>query len=165
MAACGITDVNSSVLEENPYSNPFFARFPKSSQQNRKSSVLNTADDSGVMLVGGRRTALVVLTYNRAQYLLQTMTRVSDVLQSHKFRVDVFVAIDGDDEVTDNMVLSIKDRMTQSLPSCMFNVIQNKRVLKEGETDYNAIARNIRNALEVLTRSNEYDQVIIMDVR
>ena len=43
-------------------------------------------------------------------------------------------------------------------------MIQNKRVLKEGDTDYNAIARNIRNVFEAITRSNEYDQVIIMDV-
>ena len=105
-----------------------------------------------------------MLTYNRAQYLLQTMTRVTNVLQSHKYRVDVFVAIDGDDEVTNNMVSSIKSRMTQSLPNYVFNVIQNKRVLKEGDTDYNAIARNIRNVFEAITRSNEYDQVIIMDV-
>ena len=117
-----------------------------------------------MVLVGGRRTAFVVLTYNRAQYLLQTMTRVTNVLQSHKYRVDVFVAIDGDDEVTNNMVSSIKSRMTQSLPNYVFNVIQNKRVLKEGDTDYNAIARNIRNVFEAITRSNEYDQVIIMDV-
>lgn len=125
---------------------------------------MNTADDAGMVLVGGRRTAFVVLTYNRAQYLLQTMTRVTNVLQSHKYRVDVFVAIDGDDEVTTNMVSSIKSRMAQSLPNCVFNVIQNKRVLKEGDTDYNAIARNIRNVFEAITRSNEYDQVIIMDV-
>jgi hypothetical protein len=125
---------------------------------------MNTADDAGMVLVGGRRTAFVVLTYNRAQYLLQTMTRVTNVLQSHKYRVDVFVAIDGDDEVTNNMVSSIKSRMTQSLPNYVFNVIQNKRVLKEGDTDYNAIARNIRNVFEAITRSNEYDQVIIMDV-
>ena len=125
---------------------------------------MNTADDAGMVLVGGRRTAFVVLTYNRAQYLLQTMTRVTNVLQSHKYRVDVFVAIDADDEVTNNMVSSIKSRMTQSLPNYVFNVIQNKRVLKEGDTDYNAIARNIRNVFEAITRSNEYDQVIIMDV-
>ena len=125
---------------------------------------MNTADDAGMVLVGGRRTAFVVLTYNRAQYLLQTMTRVTNVLQSHKYRVDVFVAIDGDDEVTTIMVSSIKSRMTQSLPNYVFNVIQNKRVLKEGDTDYNAIARNIRNVFEAITRSNEYDQVIIMDV-
>lgn len=125
---------------------------------------MNTADDAGMVLVGGRRTAFVVLTYNRAQYLLQTMTRVTNVLQSHKYRVDVFVAIDGDDEVTNNMVSSIKSRLTQSLPNYVFNVIQNKRVLKEGDTDYNAIARNIRNVFEAITRSNEYDQVIIMDV-
>ena len=125
---------------------------------------MNTADDAGMVLVGGRRTAFVVLTYNRAQYMLQTMTRVTNVLQSHKYRVDVFVAIDGDDEVTNNMVSSIKSRMTQSLPNYVFNVIQNKRVLKEGDTDYNAIARNIRNVFEAITRSNEYDQVIIMDV-
>lgn len=125
---------------------------------------MNTADDAGMVLVGGRRTAFVVLTYNRAQYLLQTMTRVTNVLHSHKYRVDVFVAIDGDDEVTNNMVSSIKSRMTQSLPNYVFNVIQNKRVLKEGDTDYNAIARNIRNVFEAITRSNEYDQVIIMDV-
>ena len=125
---------------------------------------MNTADDAGMVLVGGRRTAFVVLTYNRAQYLLQTMTRVTNVLQSHKYRVDVFVAIDGDDEVTNNMVSSIKSRMTQSLPNYVFNVIQNKRVLKEGDTDYHAIARNIRNVFEAITRSNEYDQVIIMDV-
>lgn len=125
---------------------------------------MNTADDAGMVLVGGRRTAFVVLTYNRAQYLLQTMTRVTNVLQSHKYRVDVFVAIDGDDEVTNNMVSSIKSRMTQSLPNYVFNVIQNKRVLKEGDTDYNAISRNIRNVFEAITRSNEYDQVIIMDV-
>ena len=125
---------------------------------------MNTADDAGMVLVGGRRTAFVVLTYNHAQYLLQTMTRVTNVLQSHKYRVDVFVAIDGDDEVTNNMVSSIKSRMTQSLPNYVFNVIQNKRVLKEGDTDYNAIARNIRNVFEAITRSNEYDQVIIMDV-
>lgn len=125
---------------------------------------MNTADDAGMVLVGGRRTAFVVLTYNRAQYLLQTMTRVTNVLQSHKYRVDVFVAIDGDDEVTNNMVSSIKSRMTQSLPNYVFNVIQNKRALKEGDTDYNAIARNIRNVFEAITRSNEYDQVIIMDV-
>ena len=117
MAACGITEVNTSSLEESPYSNPFFARFSKSGQESRKSFVMNTADDAGMVLVGGRRTAFVVLTYNRAQYLLQTMTRVTNVLQSHKYRVDVFVAIDGDDEVTNNMVSSIKSRMTQSLPN------------------------------------------------
>ena len=166
LSACGISEVSQQECQEKPYSNVFLSSPAHRKHISPKETILASDNGSGKWLIGGHKTALVILTYNRAQYLLETANRILEVLSSAStnYLVDVFIAIDGDDTVTKNMATSIQSRFLDSLPDCPVELIEHKRTVVEGDTGYNYVARNMKNAFDTVLVTNKYDQAIILDV-
>ncbi|KNB42357.1 alpha-mannosyl-glycoprotein 2-beta-n-acetylglucosaminyltransferase [Blastocystis sp. subtype 4] len=165
LSACGISEVSQQECQEKPYSNVFLSSPAHRKHISPKETILASDNGSGKWLIGGHKTALVILTYNRAQYLLETANRILEVLSSAStnYLVDVFIAIDGDDTVTKNMATSIQSRFLDSLPDCPVELIEHKRTVVEGDTGYNYVARNMKNAFDTVLVTNKYDQAIILD--
>ena len=158
--------MNQQEYHERPYSNLFLTSSGNKKHISPKETILASDNGNGKLMIGGHRTALVILTYNRAQYLLETTNRILEVLSSAStnYHLDIFIAIDGDDAVTKNMATSIQSHFLDSLPDCPVEVIEHKRVMKDGDTGYHFVARNMKSALDTVLITNQYEQTIVLDV-
>ena len=152
---------------ERPYTNLFLSYPSHKEHPNPKETILASDNGNGKWLIGGHKTALVILTFNRAQYLLETANRILEVLSSPatKYVIDIFIAIDGDDVVTKNMIISIQSRFLDSLPDCPVELLQRKRMVVDSDTGYNHVARNMKNAFETVLLTRKYEHVIVLDVK
>ena len=116
--------------------------------------------------IGGRKTALAILAYNRPSYLLKTFNQVAKVLSdpSNTFYVDIVISQDGDDNTVKNLIETIKDRMVTELPFCSFLALKHKRMKAEIDSDYSMISQHMTSVFNSLFFVHNYDQVILLDV-
>lgn len=79
---------------------------------------------------GNRRTALVIVAYNRPQYLKRTFDSLINTLASpqNAVKVDIVLSQDGFLSVLDGVVEESRNRISTALPSFSFRHIHHKQV-------------------------------------
>ena len=79
---------------------------------------------------GNRRTALVIVAYNRPQYLKRTFDSLINTLASpqNAVKVDIVLSQDGFLSVLDGVVEESRKRISATLPSFSFRHIHHKQV-------------------------------------
>ena len=79
---------------------------------------------------GNRRTALVIVAYNRPQYLKRTFDSLITTLASpqNAVKVDIVLSQDGFLSVLDGVVEEARKRISTALPSFSFRHIHHKQV-------------------------------------
>ena len=94
-------------------------------------SMSETKDGKEYHYPGNRRTALVIVAYNRPQYLKRTFDSLVNTLASpqNAVKVDIVLSQDGYLSVLDGVVEEAKKRISATLPSFSFRHIHHKQVL------------------------------------
>ena len=79
---------------------------------------------------GNRRTALVIVAYNRPHYLERTMQSLIDTLSSshNHVLVDIVLSQDGYLTVLDSVILNMRKKIELFLPQFSFKHIHHKQV-------------------------------------
>lgn len=115
---------------------------------------------------GNRKTALVIVAYNRPDYLKRTMTSLIDTLASplNDVIVDIVLSQDGYLNVLDGVIKEMEDRIHTSLPQFQFSHIHHKQENIIGESGYHKLSRHFGWFLEQMFDVNKYDQVIVLEV-
>lgn len=155
----------SSFTSESVYQNPFEGKEMVRTLPGRL-IVFEASRKENRYAIGGRKTALAILAYNRPSYLLKTFNQVAKVLSdpSNMFYVDIVISQDGNDNTVKNLIETIKDRMVTELPFCSFLALKHKRMKTEIDSDYSMISQHITSVFNSLFFEHNYDQVILLDV-
>ena len=141
----GITQGDYSVTKEEKHRNMFMGR-----EMTEQLPPVKEVTTSGKQLIGGKRTALVVLSCNRPQFLVKTVKEVEKVLSSswNRFTVD--------------LVLSM--RLGAELPFITVTRMTHKQEPADRNTAYSLASNHIAFVLDQLLQNKKYDQVILLDV-
>ena len=120
----------------------------------------------GKYLIGGKKTALVIPTYNRHNDLISTYSRLSSVLQqtSNKYSVDLFVSQNGEDRLVKMTVEMISRRAANELPFCSFEKILFQHSKAEEDSGFLRYSSHLNYIFETIFSTKKYDQVIILEV-
>ena len=72
-------------------------------------------DDSKFKLIGNKRTALVIITYNRPNYLRRTVSRVFEVLNDplNTYSLDMIISQDGFSSNMNEVIREIQDEVSE----------------------------------------------------
>ena len=115
---------------------------------------------------GNRRTALVIVAYNRPDYLRRTMQSLVDTLASPKndVVVDIVLSQDGYLTVLDGVVEAMKKEISDRLPSFQFTHIHHTQENRKGDSGYHKLSRHFAWFLGQMFDEQRYEQVIILEV-
>lgn len=161
----GLPNAFSSFASESLYKNPFEGRDIVKPALNRV-ALFEASRKGGRFAIGGKKTALVILTCNRPQFLLRTFNQVVKVLSnpSNVFYVDIVVSQDGTDSTVTTLLGVLSSRTKAELPFCSFLHLKHKPVKLEVDAQYGAVAYHLSWALSTLFGTHNYEQVIVLDV-
>lgn len=72
-------------------------------------------DDNKFKLIGNKRTALVIITYNRPNYLRRTVSRVFEVLNDplNTYSLDMIISQDGFSSNMNEVIREIQDEVSE----------------------------------------------------
>ena len=115
---------------------------------------------------GNRRTALVIVAYNRPQYLKRTITSLNNTLSSplNDVIVDIVLSQDGYLTILDDVVKEMEDRIHKDLPQFQFSHIHHTQENNPGESGYHKLSRHFGWFLGQMFDVKHYDQVIVLEV-
>ena len=161
----GLPDAFSSFTSESLYKNPFEGRDIVRPAANRD-TLLEASRRDGRIAIGGRKTALLILAYNRPQFLLRTFNQIIKVLASpsNSFYVDLVISQDGTDSTVTTLLGVMSSRVKAEVPFCSFLHLKHKTVKLETDAQYGAISYHLSWALSSLFGTYTYEQVIVLDV-
>ena len=116
-------------------------------------------------LCGNRKTALVIVAYNRPDYLRRTMTSLINTLASplNDVMVDIFLSQDGYLTVLDPVVADMKREIKRRLPSFTFTHLHHDQI-NEG-SGYHKLSRHFGWFFGQMFDVYGYEQVIVLEVR
>ena len=126
--------------------------------------------------LGNRPTALVIVAYNRPDYLKRTFQSIISTLSSpsNHIRVDIVLSQDGYLDVLDNVVKEAELEIKSKLPSFKYKHIHHKQVIfycyshqqenLPGDSGYHKLARHFGWFLNEMFLQEQYEQVIILEV-
>ena len=79
---------------------------------------------------GNRKTAFVIVAYNRPQYLQRTFSSVMSVLSSpqNAVKVDIVLSQDGDLPLMKDITTQMKNQVEQTLPEFSYRHFHHKQV-------------------------------------
>ena len=158
----GISSPPVSFSNKNLYKNPFSGSSisPSSTTQDTSNS------NSNKIWVGGKKTALLVLAYNRPESLLKTVQQVISVLQSplNHFKVDIVISQDGDNEVVSNVIDKLFSIISRDIPFCSYLKLSSKHISPTYETGYYFVSNHLMSSFDSLFTVNKYEQAIVLDV-
>ena len=131
------------------------------------SEVKATAPNQVYHYPGNRRTALVIVAYNRPDYLRRTMQSLVDTLASPKNNVlvDIILSQDGYLTVLDGVIEEMKKEINNRLPSFQFTHIHHTQENRPGDSGYHKLSRHFGWFLGQVFDEQRYEQVIILEVR
>lgn len=164
LAACGISKVNADVFLEDLYENPFTrgsARSIKQSTKNRHPPPINS---SGSRDLGGHPTALLIVAYNRPQYLIKVINNLHDVLVKSPYSLHIYISLGDEDPVTATMAASAKTKFSADLPDCPVKLLRFKYTENEGDTGYNHMAKHFSFAIKSAFAASGAEQLIVIEV-
>lgn len=109
-----LADSISSSEEPNAYTNeeePKVDTDKDTSEETDRTSL----DDSKFKLIGNKRTALVIITYNRPNYLRRTVSRVFEVLNDplNTYSLDMIISQDGFSSNMNEVIREIQDEVSE----------------------------------------------------
>lgn len=158
--AVGITQGDFSVTKEEKHNNIFSGK-----QMIESLPQAREVRASGKLLIGGKKTALVVLSYNRPQSVLKTVQGIKEVLTSvwNRFTVDLIFSQDGDDKANAIVIENIARRM-EEIPFITVSSLTHKQESPDRNAAYTHVSNHIAFVLDQLLKSKKYDQVILLDV-
>lgn len=115
---------------------------------------------------GNRKTALVIVAFNRPGYLKRTMTSLINTLSSplNDVIVDIVLSQDGFLPVLDGVIKEMEDRIHTDLPQFLFSHIHHTQENKPGDSGYHKLARHFGWFLGQMFDEKQYDQVIVLEV-
>lgn len=125
---------------------------------------------------GNKKTALVIVAYNRPQYLQRTFNSLITTLSSplNHVLVDIILSQDGYLTVLDDVVAQAKSDIKKKLPDFSFNHIHHSQVYESsflnnqttlsGDSGYHKLARHFGWFLNEMFNNYHYEQVIILEV-
>ena len=116
-------------------------------------------------LCGNRKTALVIVAYNRPDYLRRTMKSLINTLASPRndVMVDIFLSQDGYLTVLDPVVADMKREIKLRLPSFTFTHLHHDQI-NEG-SGYHKLSRHFGWFFGQMFDVYGYEQVIVLEVR
>lgn len=159
--AVGITQGDYSVTKEEKHRNMFMGR-----EMTEQLPPVKEVTTSGKQLIGGKRTALVVLSCNRPQFLVKTVKEVEKVLSSswNRFTLDLVLSQDGDEKASVIITQNLAMRLGSELPFITVTRMTHKQEPADRNTAYSLASNHIAFVLDQLLQNKKYDQVILLDV-
>lgn len=157
----GITQGDYSVTKEEKHRNMFMGR-----EMTEQLPPVKEVTASGKQLIGGKQTALVVLSCNRPQFLVKTVKEVEKVLSSswNRFTVDLVLSQDGDEKASVIITQNLAMRLGSELPFITVTRMTHKQEPADRNTAYSLASNHIAFVLDQLLQNKKYDQVILLDV-
>ena len=119
---------------------------------------------SGKRQVGGHATAIVVVSYERPQYLVKMMNRMYDVLRKSPYAIPVYISLGSEDAVTATMAASAQSKFSQDIPDCPVKILRFKHNMKDGDTAYSHMAKHFAFAIKTAFGASNAEQLIVIEV-
>ncbi|KAK8797387.1 hypothetical protein WA158_004595 [Blastocystis sp. Blastoise] len=120
--------------------------------------------DVPYQLIGNRKTALVVITYNRPDYLSRTMNKVFEILNSefNNYKIDLFVSQDGNSANMNNVIKEIETKVKQVSCITKYSHYNHPQETLPGDTSYHKLSRHFKWIFDKVFEQG-YDQIIVLE--
>lgn len=151
---------------ESSYQGLFAGYTVESRLQKEGNYVQFSKNEDGKMLIGGRKTALVIPTVDRPSSLLKTVDRIIEVLQMKQnvYTVDLFISQDGSDQSTTTTIQRISSKVQSEIPFCSFSILQHKAGKLDVDSSYLRLSSHFFWIFDTLFSEKQYDNVILLEV-
>ena len=156
--------MNSDVLLKEKQGNAFTSGNTLPIRKSTKNQHPPPLDSSGKRSVGGHTTAIVVISYERPQYLVKMMNRMYDVLKKSPYAIPIYISLGSDDAVTATMAASSQNKFSQDIPNCPVKTLRFKYSMKDGEIAYNHMAKHFSFAIKTAFGASKAEQLIVIEV-
>lgn len=113
---------------------------------------------------GNRKTALVIVAYNRPDYLRRTMKSLINTLASPRndVMVDIYLSQDGYLTVLDPVVAEMQKMIKSRLPEFQFTHLHHDQI--DRDSGYHKLSRHFGWFFSQMFDVYGYDQVIVLEV-
>ncbi|KAK8791857.1 hypothetical protein WA158_005234 [Blastocystis sp. Blastoise] len=125
----------------------------------------NNNNNPSYQLIGNRRTAVVIMTYNRPQYLQKTMNTLFTVLRDkrNRYSIDMFISQDGNEPSMLSIINQIQIQI-QNIPAIhLYQHWNHEQTYSPGDSPYHKLARHFGWAFNRLIHEFHYEQVIVIE--